>query len=213
MSDFVDAWQGNKRNFRWQSNRLSAGGQNTGVWYSNIKDGKLYWKGQTTNTESSWWGEDMSLAVNAPGDITIEAELRLKRITGTNRRMGIGVNQGAVPFPSNTTVRYGVLLSWEALLYYYGLNAGGLTPFPGRPAQSSMTPGGSDYILNLRLVRKTGYIFLYGNNTFIGQFAYAPTITTVNIVNVLFTGAQDIDIEGWCHWLKIWPKEVVLGGP
>ena len=206
MASWTDAWQGNARNPKWVSNRLSAGGQNTGVWYSDVKNGKLYWKGQTINTESSWWGENMSLPVNAPGDLIIEAELRLERVTGVNRRMGVGFNQAG----GATAVRYGTMLSWEGEMRYCGMNALNRTPLPGMPVKSYITPGTSDQIIGLRVVRKNGYVFTYGNNTFLGQYAYAPTITTVDIINLLFVGAQDIDIEGWCHLIRVWPSSVVL---
>jgi hypothetical protein len=203
---WIDAFQGNKRNDKWQSNRISDGGQNTGVWYSQVKNDKLYWKGQTINTESSWWGENISLAVNAPGDIIIEAEVRLKRVTGLNARTGIGFNQGA----TTSGLRYGTAIHWEALMYLLGVNVGGATPWPGRPSQSYLTPGTSDQIALMRVIRKNGYAFLYTNGYYVGSYVFAPTITTVNIVNVLHNGAQDIDIERWIHWVRVWPREVVL---
>jgi hypothetical protein len=188
--------------------RLSDGGQNDGVWTREVRDSKLYWRGTNAGTEAGYWGEKLSLPVNAPVDIIIEAAVR-QRVTGggAQRRLGIGFNH----LLAATIIRYGVTFSNIGSEYIIGSNAGAATPFPSRPVQNALGPFGLDTLSTFKIVKRNGYVFLYakyGSNYYLGQYAYAPAITSVDII---FTNAAGIiDAEKWVDWIKVWPASVVL---
>ena len=200
---WYDDFLGNKRNYKWVSKRYSQGGQNTGVWLTYVKDSKLYWTGVDKVTEGSWWGETISLPVNAPGDIIIEASMRIK-YGGNYCAMALGIND-----PGTLMTNYGIASYSEGLLKTGALNATAGTPFPGFPSMTQRFDNYTDFILNYRIVRKNGYAFLYANGTFIGQYAYANLITTVDICFKRHAAGNTTG-ETWCDWISVYPREVVL---
>lgn len=177
------------------------------MWTREVKDSKVYWDGVNGGTESSWWGERISLPVNAPGDIIIEAQVRQKWYggAGLNSIIDVAVNNTAVFM---TRTGEGMSLGGASSNFRHGYNAGALTPLPGFPSRVYVGNLGADVITKFRIVRKNGYLFLYGEGTFLGQFAYAATITSVDILALWNIGA--IACQKWIDWIKVWPSSVVL---
>jgi len=202
---WCDDFEGNKLNPKWVATRYSQGGQNNGVWTRDIKDSKIYWKPTSGGTETGWWGEIISLPVSAPGDIRIKAQIRQKRSAGSESRLGIGVNQSA-----GISVKYGLEMdpTGYAVQYFWGRNNFGQTAWPGFPSKvSNPTPSG-DTIIIVTIVRKNGYLFIYGNNKYTGQNAYATSISTVDLV--FLVQQADITHEKWIDWIEVTPSSVVL---
>jgi hypothetical protein len=170
-----------------------------------IKDSKLYWAGVATNTESSYWGEDLSLPVNATGDIVIEAGLRQKDSGSVFSIFPMGVNQGVLGL-----VRYGVESS---VSYWYGRNNGANVNLPGYPAHNYIGPHGLDVNYVARVVRRNNYLFLYIDKFYMGSYAFAAPITTVDIGSHWGLGVNDWKTERWIDYISVWPREVVTGGP
>lgn len=210
MASWIDDFEGNKLNPKWVATRISLGAQNDGVWTREIKDSKLYYRGVSGGTEGSYWGELLSLPVNALGDIIIECSCRQKLTTAWNHsRFGpAGVNF--------TTAHAGQVSYGPCILTGAGTNnlfggfiAGVPTNFPGFPSKNFITKGTDDIFLT-RLIRKNGYLFIYINGTFVGQGAYAAAITNVNIYSGWFQVANPTGQERWVDWIKVWPSSVVL---
>jgi hypothetical protein len=187
--------------------RFSGGGEADGVWRREIVNGKLYWVGVNLGTESNWWGEDLALPVNAVGDIIIEAQIRYRHNTGLEGLLGIGFNHAGF---INGPVRYGMNLGYEGQNEYFGSAlAGGRTIWPGTPEKDIMTPPTGDNTLTVRVLRRNGYVFYYANNFYVGHFAYAATITEVNIINHLRNTPGDETEQRWVDWIKVYPRSVV----
>jgi len=197
---------GNQLPYGWTATRLSAGGQNNGVWTREIKDNKIYWVGVGVGTESSWWGEKLSIPVNAVGDIIIDATIRQKANTSADSNFGVGFNLLLVAYP----IRFGtsLILPGAANNYKYSFNNASATPFPGFPSKTAQGPMGGDFISNLRIVRKNGYVALYMDNLLMGSFAYASTITSVDILSTWYIA--NISCQKWLQDLSIYPSSVVL---
>lgn len=205
---WIDDFEGNKLSSKWVATRFSVGGEADGVWLREIKDSKLYWVGVNLGTESNWWGEELALPVNAPGDIIIEAMIRFRRTAGLEGVLGIGFNSiGAISGP----VFYGVNLGYEGANEYYATNAGGRTIWPGSPEKDIMTPPTGDNLLHVRIVRRNGYVFLYANNFYMGHYAYALAINDVDIINHLRNTPGDETMQRWVDWIKVYPRSVVEG--
>ena len=205
MASWIDDFEGNKLNPKWVATRLSTGGQNNGVWTREVKDSKIYWNGVNVGTETGFWGETLSLPVNATGDIIVEALIRQKRTAGTTTVFGVGVNQSII----TAETLNGVEIIWPGIgaNWMYGRRTGATTTWPGMPSKTYQAFGQDD-IKRIRIVRKNGVLFLYGDSQFVGQGTYAPTITTVDISANWYqaqTGA-----EKWVDYIKVWPSSVVL---
>ena len=189
---------------RWATTRYSAGGQNDAVLTRIIADSKVYWKVASAGTESGYFGQVISLPVNATGDIIIEASIRHKNNTDGYGGISVGVNQT----PSNG-IKYGtVLAAVLGTISIAGLNNLVVIPFVAHPNMTRLDLPGGDVVSTIRLVRKNGYLFIYNYGYYIGSYAYAATITTVDIFNRWWNAA--IAAERWIDWIKVWPKEVVL---
>jgi len=196
----------NKLPYGWTATRYSFGGQNDGVWTRDIKNNKIYWHPTSSGTETGYFGEWLSVPVNAIGDINVEATVRGRATGGApNGFIGVGINQSAV-----SRVKYGTQLNFPGAISVamYGTNNIVFTPWPGRPGQSTVSGLGADYISNMRVVRKNGYLFLYSNSFYLGQYAYAPAITRVDIYSTWQTG-QLLE-DHWLQDLAITPSSVVL---
>ena len=202
---WIDDFEGNKLDSKWISSRHSDGGQNDGVWTRRIKDSKVYWNGVNTGTENNYWGEILSLPVNAPGDISIEALIRMKRTDGVYGSIGVGFNHAN----ANAILKYGGVLFINASSpgYVAGENNTTLTPFPGFPSQLFQGSLGADIIMKIRVIRKNNYAFIYMGNLYVGQYAYANTITTVDIVNYWYFPL--CNNERWVDYISVWPRECV----
>jgi len=198
---------GNQLPKGWLATRFSQGGQNDGVWTRDIKDNKIYWTATSVGTETLYWGEYLSIPVNATGDIIIEATVRQKRTGGADSLLAIGFNYAPAIAGAN---RYGTELSFWGWSNNgkCGRNNGVRTPFPGRPATNFVVPLGVDIVSMMRVVRKNGNVFLYIDGTFVGQYAYAPTITTVDIIAQWYV--NHFPVEKWLQDLSIYPSSVVL---
>ena len=202
MASWIDDFEGNKLSSKWVPTRYSQGGQNDGVWRREIKDSKVYWVAVSQGTEGNRWGEILTLPVNAPGDIIIEAPIRCKNAANYGQ-MGIGVNHALYP----SWERYGVTTYNEGIRYVFGSNVGTWTSFPGFPSKTYMgTYPTTDYSSIFKVKRKNGYIFLYADEKYLGSYAYAPTITTVDII----AWWNAIGVEHWIDWIKVTPSSVVL---
>jgi hypothetical protein len=66
---------------------------------------------------------------------------------------------------------------------------------------------GTDFTALFRIRRQNGYIFLTINEKYVGQYAYATPITSVNILSYW---QNTIGIERWVEYIKVSPREVVL---
>jgi len=199
IDDFVNP--SNALSSKWVATRISIGGQNDGVLVRTIKDSKIYWKATSLGTEANYWGEKLSLPVNAPGDIIVEALIRHKTSV-VNNNMGIGVNQGA----AISWVRYGG--SIFDLSFFIGLNNGGPTIFPGFPAMTGQNRNIADSgSILIKTVRRNGYMFIYIDGLYVGSYVYAATITTVDIV---VCWLNSLIPENWIDYIKVTPREVVL---
>ena len=205
ISAWIDDFESNKLDRRWVATRLSQGGQNNGVWTREVKDSKVYWVGVSVGTENGWWGEKISLPVNATGDIIIEASMRQKGNAAINATIGVGFNFALLSYYP----RYGcaLFMPGAGANYKEGFNAGTATTFPGFPSKSSQ-PASSDIISNVRVIRKNGYVFLYMDGLFVGSYAYAPAITTVDIMAAWYIA--EVSSQKWVDWIKVWPSSVVL---
>lgn len=202
MAAWTYDFEGNQLDRRFIRTRLSAGGQNNGVWSSDISSSKLYWKGTAQGTESDYWGEKISLPVNAPGDIEVDASIRIKKGAGTAGLFGIGFNQNA------TLIRYGCELNVGALgIYLVGRNNTAQTALPGMPSKTSIGPLTTDVVSSLRVVRKNNYIFLYMDGRLIGQYAYATAITSVDLTALCYIA--QFGHEYFCEWIRVSPSSVV----
>lgn len=201
---WIDDFEGNKLSHKWVATRYSSGGQYDGVWIKEVNDSKLYIKPTSVGTESAYWGEYTSLPVSATGDIKIDAHIRQKRNSGSSSLLGVGVNQSV-----GNNLKYGVsmIFGGGVVNYLIGNNNFVQTPFPARPTKTYAALS-ADQILSCRIVRKNGFLFLYGNSFYLGQYAFAATITTVDIVFVQYQ--NDLGGERWIDWIKVWPASVVL---
>lgn len=198
----------NKLPYGWTATRVSLGGQNDGSWRRDIKDGKIYYVGLNAGTESNYWGEWLSIPVNAVGNIIVDATIRQKRNANTLGGIGVGINQLAAA----SGIRNGCELNFlgAARNYIRGMIAGVNTAWPGRPAQTIQALG-DDELINLRVVRIAGassYVFLYIDNKYVGQGALAGTITSVDVLTTWGTG--QLASEKWLQLLSITPSSVVL---
>jgi hypothetical protein len=202
---WIDDFEGNKLSHKWVETRLSDGGQNDGVWRREVKDSKLYAVGVNGGTEAGFWGANIALPVNATGDIIIDAVIRHKANASLNGNIGIGINQAGFAFDIRNGLRSGLAGGGSA--YIRGFNATVPTPFPCMPSKSFTGPLGADLISPLRIVRKNGYVTLFINGQYVGQFAYAPVITTVDIVFLWRT--NEVSSEKWVDWIRIYPRSVV----
>jgi hypothetical protein len=190
--------------------RYSSGGQNDGVWTRVIKDSKIYWSKVNRGTESSYWGEKLTLPVSAAGDIIAEASIRMKRISGQIGRIAVGFNDTG----TGGTIRNGAEIlnfggAGTTCLDSY-VSGAGPGPLPARPSQTYVLCS-DDIISNLRVVRKNGYLFVYSNGFYLKQAALAATITTVDIIALQFADIGSFDM--WIDYISVWPREVVTGGP
>jgi hypothetical protein len=176
-----------------------------------VKNSKVSWVATGVGTEAGGWGEKISLPVNAPGDIIIEANLRLKR-TSAFAIIGIGVNHGAattLPIP-----RYGCqIYDGPPNMALYGINNGAYTvPIPARPSQTNISVQNiADMVATARVIRKNNYLFMYLYGFYLGSYAFASTITTVDIVTSWWQ--PNVGEPSWCDYISVWPREYVLGGP
>ena len=204
---WCDDFEGNKLNPKWVSSRFSQGGQNDGVWSRDIKDSKLHWIGTGGGTETIFWGEYLSIPVNAPGDIIIEALVRQKNISASFGGLGVGFNQAVL----TAETRYGCSLNIAggvASVDRKGKNNTVDTPFPGFPSRNKVTMATSDLLTKFRIVRKNGYVFIYQNELFVGQYSYAPVITSIDMNAIWLT--NQIGTDKFIDWIKITPSSVVL---
>ena len=201
--DFIDDFEGNKLSRKWVATRYSFGGQNNGVWTREIKDSKIYAIPTSTGTESGFWGERFSLPVNAPGDITIKALIRQKRTSGAQSYLLVGIDDTTM-----NTKSCGLGLLGGATNYKTGFKVVGQTTFPGFPSKTEQISA-TDQLAELRIVRKNGYVFYYIDNLYIGQYAYANTIATVDIYFTWDQGALGV-VEKWVDWIRVSPSSVVL---
>ena len=207
MSFWVDDFEGNKLNPKWVPTRMSGGGQNDGVYAHEVKDSKIRFTASNRGTESGYWGELIALPVNATGDAIIEACLRHKSNNSTGPEgIGIGFNQLGFTFNVNRGIFF---YNGGLQLTANGRNAGGAINLPAHPNMAGYTYSYTgDAILNARVVRKNGYLFFYGNNVFLGSYAYNNALTDVSITAHRYTTAFSSEL--YCDWIKVWPKEVVL---
>jgi hypothetical protein len=201
---WIDDFEGNKLSRKWVATRYSQGGQNDGQWLREVKDSKLYWSLVNGNTEGGYWGNVISLPVNAVGDIIIEAMVRRKH-TPQFGFIQIGVNNPSPPV--NNNVRYGVALA-GAGQQVSGTNNYGLTAFPGFPAKNNILLNQTDSLSKMRIVRKNGYLFLYDYGIYVGSYAYNVTIQSVDIFVGWFMNNPVSDY--WVNYVKVWPESVVL---
>ena len=207
MSDYINDFNRAEDLKRFVVTRISTGLQNDGVFTRTVKNSKIIWAAVNAGTETGYFGEKLELPVNAPGDITVEAVCRLKRTAGVSGAyLGIGVNQSGSGIQRP---RYGVVagVDGSGTQEWYGSNNAALTTFPGFPSMLAVQSQPSDSILSFKVVRKNGYIFLYINGFYVGQYAYATTITDVAIVNTWFFNS--FGSQRTVDYLRIWPKEVV----
>ena len=203
---WIDDFEGNRLSKKWVATRLSMGGQNDGVWTREVKNSKIYWIPTSSGTETGYFGEWLSLPVNAIGDIIVDMVARGRGTAGVpNGFIGVGVNQTAL-----TRVRYGVQMNFPAAVTpaIYATNNAAFVYWPGFPSRFAQYYSTSDAIAKFRVVRKNGYLFLYINNIFAGQYAYAPAITTVDIYSTWQTG--QLAEEHWVDYIKVTPESVVL---
>ena len=202
---WIDDFEGNKLSSKWVATRYSGGGQLDAVWTRVIKNSKIQWDGVSNGTETGWWGEYISLPVDAPGDIKIEALIRQKWYGGGGRNSNLGVGFG---WSVGNIVRGAILsLSYVSSNYKLGYNAGAGTPLPGFPSKTNVGPLGADIISKVVCNRRNNYMFIYVDDTFLGQFAYAPTITSVDISATW--APNDISCFKSCDYISVWPREVV----
>jgi len=204
MVSWIDDFEGNKLNPKWVATRISGGGQNNGVWTREVKDSKLYWKPTNSGTESDVWGEKLSLPVNVPAgtDIKVEATWRIKI-------SGVGGFYPGVGMDSTNYVLNGVQTYAGAAgnPYLAGKSTVGATNWPGFPSRNNI-PLPSDVIVPMRIVRKNGYVFLYGYGMYIGSYSNNNAISNVNInLNAITTM---LAIEIWLDWIRVTPSSVVL---
>ena len=202
----MDDFEGPKLSHKWVATRYSQGGQNDGQWLREVKNSKLFWKGLNAGTEAGYWGEWLSLPVNALGDIIIDTDIRLKRISGVgNYIFGVGFNQTA-----NLIPRYGVMqLYTGGAIYCHGRNNFSQTVFPAMSSKNQYGPvATNDCLLPARIVRKSNYAFLYIGGFYIGHFAYASTITSVDIVSMWQNGVFDSEMS--MDVIRVTPASVVL---
>jgi hypothetical protein len=204
----IDDFEWNKLNPKWVSTRLSQVGELNGTWVREIKDSKIYWNGVNGGTETGHWGEKLTLPVDAPGDIKVEARIRHNNIqAGLYNMVGVGVNH---LLSANGSMRYGVCMSRANIgpvNLKAGFNNSAGTPFPGFPSKLSQL-GPADVITDMKIVRKNGYMFLYFDNLYVGQYAYATTITSVDLVALFFQAV--LNSPKYVDWVKVTPSSVVL---
>ena len=204
MSTWIDDFEGNKLSSKWIASRFSAGGQNDGVWLRQVVDSKIYWIGTSDGTENNWFGEKLSLPVNAVGDIIVNAVVRHKANGGTNGILAVGVNQASM----TDHVDYGVeLLLTGGAIYIRGYNGITITTWPALPSKLQNNTGSIDYLAELKIVRKNNVMFLYINGTFVGSYSFNPTITTVDILSIWHT---NFTAQHWVDWIKVSPKSVII---
>jgi hypothetical protein len=206
MAYWRESFNGNRMSPKWRATRYSTGGELDGVWTREVRDHKLYWHPLSSGTESMYFGEWLSLPVNSPGDIIVDAVIRGKGYGGApNGFIGVGFNQVAA-----SRVLYGAQLNFPASVFaaFYGTNNLAIWPWPGFPSKIYMMTAESDLICSLRVVRQGGYMTIYINGYCVAQYAYAPTITTVEI----YSTWQHLQIQEdhWLHNLTVWPREAVL---
>ena len=84
----------------------------------------------------------------------------------------------------------------------------GITTFPGFPGMNIQDLVAPDYTTIIRVIRKTGYMFLYMDQVYVGQFAYANAITNVDIIAAWRT--NEFTVEKWVEYFKVWPKEALV---
>jgi hypothetical protein len=155
-------------------------------------------------TESGYFGQWISLPVNAIGDIIIEALVRYKRNTDGFATISVGVNQT----PGNY-IKYGSNLGAPGI-GVVSLTAGnnfGAVIFPALPSKTRIDLPISDVVSVIRIVRKNGYVSIYNYGYYLGQFAYAAPITTVDIINNWHI--IGITAKRWIDYIKVWPESVV----
>jgi len=204
---FVDDFEGNALNYKWVPSRLSLGGQNDGIWTRQIKNSKLYYNGVSQGTENSYWGEKLSLPINAwTGDMRIEAQMRLKYSGGPGNIavLGMGVNEAPGSEIGNGVE---VIFPGAGVIFLYGRLGGLSSNWPARPAQNQLNTTVTDFLASVVIVRKTGYLFLYCNGFYVGQGAIAGAINTIDIKNNWYQG--QIGFERWVDYVSVWPREVV----
>ena len=174
-----------------------------------MSDSKLHYIGVSRGTETGYFGEILSLPVNATGDIIVEAEVRQRRLAASSYGLfGVGVNQSAT-----FQIRYGVHASLAGTGNYYreGRNNAAYCTWPGFPSKIQQNSGLTDILSRCRVVRKNGYMFLYIDGFYVGQYAYATTITTVDFLFLIrFDTGTFYNNEAWAHWIKVTPSSVVL---
>lgn len=200
-----DDFNGNKLDSKWVPITFSVGGQFTGTFTRDIRDSKIGWLGAAGNTESDYWGDKISLPVNATGDIIITANMR-ERSAVQFGGIGIGVNNPSPP--PQRPPRYGMSLAGN-LSQISGWNNYAITPWPAMPSKTYLNFNVTDYITEFKIVRKNGYIFLYIGDKYVGSFAYATTISTVDITASWYQ-AGHVNSQKWVDYVEIWPREVVL---
>ena len=205
MASWIDDFEGNKLNPKWVATRVSTGGQADGVWTREVKDSKVYWKSVNRGTESTYWGENLRLPVNAPGDIIVEAMVRLKSTgAGTLPNLCMGFNEVGASY-----IQRGVLVyARTADMQKFGINGVFGTPFPSFPSKTYQQVPVTDLVDKFTIRRKNGYLFFYHDNLYVGSYAYAPTITTLDIRSLWY--ATEILVEYWIDWIKVTPSSVVL---
>ena len=171
-----------------------------------MKDSKVSWTGVSGGTEGDWWGEKISLPVNAVGDIILESLIRQKWYgpggRNGNLTIGFGGNLGE-------SIRYGGGLSLANVSnnYKYAINSGSSVALPSFPSKNSVGPIGTDVLTRIRISRINGYISVYIDNTFLGKFAYAPAITTVDIVATF--KLSYVECYKSVDWIRVTPSAVV----
>jgi hypothetical protein len=206
MSYWRESFKGNRMSSKWRATRFSQGGQLDGVWTREVRDGKLYFKPVNVGTEASQWGERLYLPLNAPsgGDFIIEADWRIKVSAGCTFYPGVGVNS------SGGAVMNGVRTYAGFAANSYLGGASNITfplPWPGFPSQQ-VQPLPSDTNVRMRIVRKNGIVHLYGDNKYVGSYAYSNAITSLDLW--LITNTNSYSIEIWVRQVSVWPKEAVL---
>jgi len=210
MSYWRESFKGNRMSPKWRATRWSLGGQLTGVWVQEVRDGKLYWKATSHGTESDYWGQWLSIPVNAVGDIIVEAQTRLKGPTagGSPGLVSVGINHSVAA----SVIRYGAATVHATNNYFRGVIDYSNTPWPGLPSINQTRALGTDEITNIRIVRKNGYLHIYNKGIFMGSYAYATAISTVDLVFTIYgSGAPaNLDKEMWVHQLSVSPREAVL---
>jgi hypothetical protein len=159
----------------------------------------------SAGTESGYWGELLTLPVDAPGDIRIDAQIRQKWNAGGMARLGVGVNNAPL---AGGAIRNGAQLTTiGGPTYKEGLVALANRTFPGFPAMTGQNTGLADLISNIVVMRKNNYIFIYLDGLYVGQAAFAASITTVDIISSWNTGV--FNVEKWIDYISVWPRECV----